>query len=365
MNINQTTVPRIVCFLGAGASVWAGVPTFSNFRKRAEEVYNILPDYSPEKETFQRVLKYWGNYYNNSNIEEYYAAIEMLEMIKTGIEDSDCITSDNIVNVICRTIQKSVKNPHKYKQDLYYILTLLLQEEDPYPIFITTNWDILLESVKDYYLEEECINYGGIFPYDNPSGQIETDEDYHILKLHGSLNWGFCKECGNIYYTNKTKCDTLTTSSEGLKCIKCQHKLEPAIIPPTLSKLAKAGVNTKYAPLLLVWRSAFEQLKLCEKIYFIGYSLPETDVETKTFISTALRENSNLKEVVIISDQKYGYSRVDFEERYHSIISKVKSNPRVKFHNEGFEDFCNKYALKYDSDRKERLKIDFRHNVIN
>jgi len=155
------------------------------------------------------------------------------------------------------------------------------------------------------------------------------------------LNWGFCKECGKIYYTDKTKCDILI-SSGGLRCIKCQNKLEPAIIPPTSSKLAKAGVNSKYAPLLPIWRSAFEHLKSCEKIYFIGYSLPETDVETKTFISNALRENSNLKEVVIISDQKYGYSRVDFEERYHSIISRVKSNPKVKFIDEGFEDFCQK-----------------------
>lgn len=345
MNTNHGTTPKGVCFLGAGASVWAGAPTFSNFHSRAKEVYNKLPDVSPEKEIFQRVLKHWEDDYNNSNIEEYYAAIEMLETLKYNnieIKDSDRITADNIVNVICTTIQKSVANP--YKPPYYYVhLDFILKDEIPDFIFITTNWDILLESTRDYYLRDGWINYGGILPYDIPSGQTKPNGQYHILKLHGSLNWGFCEECGKIYYTDGKKCDILTTSSEGLRCKICQNRLEPAIIPPTLSKLAKAGANSKYAPLLPVWRSAFEHLKSSEKIYFIGYSLPETDVETKTFISNALRENSNLKEVVIISDQKYGYSRVDFEERYHSIISRVISNPKVKFIDEGFEEFCQNH----------------------
>ncbi|VVB56028.1 Uncharacterised protein [uncultured archaeon] len=337
---NHATTPKGVCFLGAGASVWAGAPTFSNFRRRTEEVYNKLPDISPEKEIFKRVLKHWEDDYNTSNIEEYYAAIEMLETLKFNSikTDSDCITADNIVYVICTTIQKSIANYRK--QNFYNHLTVILEDEIPDFIFITTNWDILLESTMDF--RDGWVNYGGIPAYDNPSGQTEPNREYSILKLHGSLNWGFCKECGKIYYTDKTKCDILT-SYEGLRCGKCQTKLEPAIIPPTSSKLAKAGANSKYAPLLPIWRSAFEHLKLCEKIYFIGYSLPETDIETKIFISNALKENSNLKEVVIISDQKYGYSRVDFEERYHSIISRIISNPKVKFIDEGFEEFCQKH----------------------
>ncbi len=360
INTNQATSSKVVCFFGAGASVQAGAPTFSNFHRRAEEVYNKLPDISPEKEIFKRVLKHWEDDYNNSNIEEYYAAIEMHETLKYNnieIKDSDRITADKIVNVICHTIQKSVANPPKSK-DFYNFLTFIIEDEPLDFIFITTNWDILLESTRDFYLKDGWINYGGILAYDMPSGQTEPNGQYHILKLHGSLNWGFCKECGKIYYTDEKKCDILTTSSEGLRCRICQNRLEPAIIPPTLSKLAKAEANTKYAPLLPVWRSAFEHLKLCEKIYFIGYSLPETDVETKNFISTALRENSNLKEVVIISDQKSGYSRVYFEERYHSIISRAISNPKIKFIDEGFEDFCQNHRtiIKMQSYREEMFK---------
>lgn len=344
---NQSRSIESVFFLGAGASVWSGVPTFSNFHEKAEYVCkHKLFDDDPKKEIFQRVLKHWRSRYNNYNLEEYYAVIEMDERLKlnhTNIEDSDSITANDIVTVISNTIQKSLAIT---KSQIYYDkLIFILQMTIPDSIIITTNWDILLEDV--IYRKAGQINYEGIHGYDTLPNK---DGVYDILKLHGSLNWGFCKKCGEICYTDAPKCDILISSPEGLKCKICKEKLEPVIVPPTSSKLAQAETKTKYAQLVPIWNSAYKHLKLCEKIYFIGYSLPETDVETRKFISEALRGNSNLKEIIIISDQKYGRSRFDFEERYHSIISKVGSNPAVEFIYNGFERFCD---TKIDQFKKE------------
>jgi NAD-dependent SIR2 family protein deacetylase len=331
-------IPKVVCFLGAGASAWAGIPTFNDFQRKAEIVCNKLPEHSPEKKVFQCVLKDWGTRYKESNIEEYYATIEMHETLKFNNikkEDSDCITSAKIVTVICNTIQEST-NSKTSKTPYYFDLNWKLQDGSTDLVFITTNWDILFESTKRIYLRDGWINYGeDIFAYDTASNKTNPTEILKILKLHGSLNWGFCKECKKIYYTEKMW-DVLNTSSLELKCPDCKIKLEPVIVPPTISKLTKAN----YPQLKSIWSSAYENLRSCEKIYFIGYSFPETDVETKYFISDALKSNTNLKEVIIITDQKYGRYKVDFEERYLSIISKITSKPKFKFVDDGFESFC-------------------------
>ena len=48
----------------------------------------------------------------------------------------------------------------------------------------------------------------------------------------------------------------------------------------------------------------FDCLRSCEKIYFIGYSFPETDAQTKVLVSSALRKNDELKEIIVVSKEK-------------------------------------------------------------
>ena len=91
---------------------------------------------------------------------------------------------------------------------------------------------------------------------------------------------------------------------------------------------------------------------ICEKVYFIGYSFPETDVQMKIFVSNALRKNKNLKEVTIVSNPMYGRSRVDFEERYSPILLKTKNDPKIIFNYDGFERFSKEKLSEVDGRRK-------------
>lgn len=326
--------PNGVCFLGSGASAWAGVPTFNDFQTKAEEVCINLPEGSHEKGIFQRVLEHWKTHDNNPNLEEFYHDIELDERV---LHNESPITSEDIAAFISITIQKSAIKTRP--QSYYEKLIRILQDETLYYTIITTNWDILLESGREHYLRDGLINYGYVHAYSTLSNQ--TIPTYNILKLHGSLNWGFCEECKEAYYTDNKGCNIIS-SSEGLKCKKCNNKLKPLLVPPTISKLSEIK-KPNYAPaqLIKIWRDAYKYLSTCEKIYFIGYSLPETDVETKHFISRALKENPNLKEVTIVTYQEYTKSMIEFEERYKSIISKEKSHPKIEFFHNGFEDFCD------------------------
>lgn len=437
----QSDYPKEVFFLGAGASALAGVPTFANFREKADDICNKKLLNNESNKQFERVLKYWKKNFDEFNIEEFYEAVEMSETLDnpTDKEKQETVTTDEIENFINSTIQKSIKRDFLFSWDeipgnhngklidfllknvcdwantatiekidddrtikvsteKYYILLKLegqtylyiklvegtqtkygndnfivkmengtrniykrdVQVHDLYESFlaliepsviITTNWDTELEtSPKKITIENGGIRYEGVQPYDEIKSQ--THRQYRILKLHGSLNWGFCRKCGNIYYFDEKIHDGLA-SSKGLECKKCSGKLDRIIIPPKLSKLIKPEQNNSepndesnplkspYFQLRSIWSKASDYLKMCDKLYFIGYSFPETDVQMKTFISNALRENSNLNrlKIIIVSSPKHGNSRVNFEERYLSIFSRFISQSRIEFHYDGFEGY--------------------------
>lgn len=329
--------PKEVFFLGAGASVSGGAPTFANFRDKAKDIKSkMLEKKESDSENislFQNVLNQWDENFSDYNIEEYYSAVEMNEQLNG---DDESITTEEIVRFIALTIEKSINtsNTPSYK---------LLAEYGQLKAIITTNWDILLEYSIQEFIGRTSGNavctYGETIRSYQSMTQPQSSDGYvtHILKLHGSLNWSFCEKCGQIYYFNRKIYGQLVSNND----VKCKEhpdiRLTPFIIPPTLSKLENV-------PLRSIWSKASEYLRLCEKVYFIGYSFPETDVQMKIFILNALRRNENLKEVTIVSNSKYGQSRVDFEERYSPILSKTKNNPEVIFEYSGFEKFCEKLS---------------------
>jgi NAD-dependent SIR2 family protein deacetylase len=332
---NESDYLTDVFFLGAGASVSGGVPTFAHFRDKAKKVlYNMLQERESRGRItlFQNALNYWNDNFNDYNIEEYYSAIEMDEQLNPDYP----ITTKNIKDFIGLTIDILRKpiNTQFYKSLVEYKVAKAI---------ITTNWDTSLElSIAELddtlYDKSTYINYVAIQSY----YETKPKKSIPIAKLHGSLNWGFCSKCGKIYYFYKPMYDALL-SFDNVTCrIHKDIRLIPFIVPPTLSKLEKTKPNVKspYSQIRSIWSKTSKYLQSCEKIYFIGYSFPETDAQMKFFISNALRKNSNLKEIIIVSNQKHGYSKVDFEERYNSILSKAKSNPKLIFNYNGFEKFC-------------------------
>ncbi len=269
---NQSNSGKDVYFLGAGASVSAGVPTFSNFRDKSSKIFKeILAELaenepedsysqpfieSEDSKIFRHVLAYWSTHFNELNIEDFYTAIEMNETLMTNSDkvNSETISTDDIVKFIYFTIKKSIKNTIN-SDNLYESFHSHIEHSGA--IVITTNWDIVLESSNPYILEDGWINYESVqahsmsFNKEKPTKEYELLKEftqYHILKLHGSLNWGFCDNCGQIYYFNKKIYDELT--SYGIECnnIECREKhvkLKSVIVPPTLSKLVNPVQITK------------------------------------------------------------------------------------------------------------------------
>jgi len=316
-------------FLGSGASVCAGIPTFSTFKDKTEEIEKGMDD------TFKQTFKIWRSAkYKDYNIEEFYAAVEMDELCGNPVD----VTSQNIVELITATIEKSNTDRQKrlpYDYKTYKTLPYDYLANNHYPV-ITTNWDFILDSYGKR-LEQDSIDYCGIKKYNSPPELDPWDgmNSLKIFKLHGSLNWGACKE-GHIYYFDRKDISDLKAGTA--KCKTCEKQLKQFIVLPTFSKLDKKS-TIQHNLLSNIWREASSFLSSCESLYFIGYSSPRTDAQMKVFIMNSLQANKNLRKVIVVTEQrqKYGHNKVDFEENYISVLSKVKKEVEIVFNYDGFE----------------------------
>lgn len=103
----------------------------------------------------------------------------------------------------------------------------------------------------------------------------------HLLKLHGSLNW-------TLYKTNKVRLKPrpyVVRSNRGNPVFdKC------SILPPGWHK--RISVN----PYCQLWQEARLKIESCSALAIIGYSLPETDLLARAFFAEVSRLRAKRKE---------------------------------------------------------------------
>lgn len=159
---------------------------------------------------------------------------------------------------------------------------------------------------------------------DRKTAQNSTEQrnqsNIKLLKLHGSLNWLFCPQCGQLYTYEHSDARGNSVIINGManmiKCATdhCCHRLSRVIIPPTLMK------NYQSIPFIpTLWHQAREVLKQASEIIVIGYSFPATDFRSNWMFRKAMVDNNNLKKVIII-DSADGYQKETLLAKHKSIF---------------------------------------------
>ena len=157
------------------------------------------------------------------------------------------------------------------------------------PCVISTNYDLIIDTAM-MFLSESRLPEGGLPAY---HCSISTDfyrkEASHfgvLLKLHGSLNWLYCRTCHRLEIGASESRRYLKVLGrlvgpsleqsyrmDSGACPTCQSKLRPLLIAPTHLK------DYRNPHLAQVWYEAERVLRESNRVVFIGYSLPEDDVE--------------------------------------------------------------------------------------
>ena len=197
---------------------------------------------------------------------------------------------------------------------------------------VTTNWDTICEQIftDKGVAFELCLSDTSYYNVKKRSTKPQ------IAKIHGSINWFSCLNCGSIAVKSAGKEAPFLLSGKKQKCLRCNAKqtdgflFVPEIITPTMVKsFTKQLYNN-------IWQSAEYILKDATQIIFVGYSMPLADFEFRYMLTKYVSTNARIHVVLHESDEKKaGETREVPEDRYRCAFPKND----ISFFYNGFKTY--------------------------
>lgn len=193
-------------------------------------------------------------------------------------------------------------------------------------VVITFNYDSLIERCL-LELDKWSISDGYGFPVKlvqnscrNLSSVTLGKSPVKVLKLHGSVGWVRGEKSNSVFLSHAMFLQYFGSLSN-LRDKKepgppLEYLMPPAVIEPSFIK--RLNIPT----LLSIWEQAAVALRNADKVYIIGYSLPEADIAAQSLITTNLRTNTKCKNIVVVNPNKETLSR--YEELIGNSIKKVE-----------------------------------------
>jgi hypothetical protein len=290
-----------VLFLGAGATKSVGGPMTNEILPRI--VGNPAADAAPVADTAQRLprlqvfLQEQFHVLPGADKESYPGLPLLMSLLDTALErrqplhpawDTNAVSEMRmaielaIFDVLEDILRKVPTNNHYSLLDKFF-------PAPAEPCVISTNYDLIVDTAMMATSQQRLP--GGKLPnyhcaISNPFYKSDWPHFGTLLKLHGSLNWLHCKTCHRLEIgaseqrlflkvLGRLAGPTLEQAytADGSSCSTCQTKLRPFLIAPTHLK------DYRNPHLAQVWYEAERVLREANRVIFIGYSLPEDDVE--------------------------------------------------------------------------------------
>lgn len=304
-----------VYVIGAGFSRGVGIPGSKELISPNE--FNYLKEKLKDNSDFTKKIQNLQSYvqfrieneYCEENVESvlnHVATAKYLDMesMTENFNYSADVIFDDLLWYIARVIKERTLeiNPTSLVPYQTFLDSVYHNEET----IITFNYDILLETVLS------STGHGYRYGID----EKKSDNEKLILKLHGSLNWGKCENCGPV----NVHLNILTYEKDTkVSCPICKHDvISPLLVPPVIYK------DSYYNQLPLVrdsWSLANEELSNASNIVFIGFSMAEDAYAKELFkLSLNMNQQEDLKCLIInrtCDDELKGrYSSVLVNEEY-------------------------------------------------
>lgn len=311
-----------VFILGAGTSAFVGFPLASNLFSFIE---NYLHDAIESRgvEERDKIQKFKDHYQ-----EKYPWLFNDVELLLTII-DVACVNNDPLLfsdkyNVedlkILRSrftgaiIQSFREHTWKIKglsrnsfcaeyiEDVAGKLSKIVRDGD---VFITFNWDLMLEMVLWYLRKWNFVDGWGI-----PKNADDFFDEFHadnylreksrvkVYKLHGSINWAYDDLKQEIYFGELPEYFSKyygLFSERQHSFLRAQANRGAAIIEPSYMK------TYRNKQLLSIWNLAFDSIRKAKEIFIVGYSLPEADSATKMFFFNAFKLNRSCNDIIVVN----------------------------------------------------------------
>jgi NAD-dependent SIR2 family protein deacetylase len=293
------------------------------------------------------------------SLEDVFTAFDKAISLKTHTRNFTYHEEDDVRQAILRLFVYyfgKILNTHSYDTRDYLSFVEYVKGNADKSSIITTNWDTLTEGyfLKNGITYELCLN-NIYYKFDDNRKNIarrKNSSPIKLIKLHGSINWFRCLQCGDMSIIEKNPCgEYLLSANKKEVCISCGGKsrgeaalLQPEIITPTM---IKSFDNQLYKNL---WASAAVELRNAAKVIFVGYSMPTADFELKYFLQNNIPPSCEIDVVLYHNDNPKQLSKKQGhlfellpEKRYNDAFAKNSIN----FCYDGFGNYFSKCIAEH------------------
>jgi NAD-dependent SIR2 family protein deacetylase len=262
----------------------------------------------------EKIRSLWNKENITVSLEDVFTSFDKSFILREYLENYPYDKIDKISHLIVRLLtyyfEKRIKN-HKLTKKDYSLFINFINKCNSNISVITTNWDTLIE----LYFRKNNIQYDlslndCYYHFDVNSTNIQNINNKNIanyiklIKIHGSINWLKCLNCGTILIIEKIQNSMFLFNDNNEEvCPVCEYHasdneilLQPEIITPSMTK---SFDNQLYRNL---WRSARNELVNAEKIIFIGYSFPIADYEFRHLLQKNIPHTATIDVILYKND---------------------------------------------------------------
>jgi len=315
----------LVLFLGSGYSAELGLPTTNALREKLLECSGNDPEVRRrEKFISARVSDFWRRVFGwepgslTPSLEDHFTQVDLAA--NSGHHLGGSYSPKKLRAIRRWTIHRVFKLLEIQPTIHSPIEEFLRKIRQRFRVsVVTTNWDIAFERCLD--LRKTPFNYG-LHAID-VSGRRVATEGIPILKLHGSTNWGYCDCCQKVItlplgmgqivvnlrllldpddfrlFKKRSRIATELEQFQVNRCLACPGRMTTRVATFSYRKGLDAPVFQA------VWDEARPALAWANRWLFIGYSLPEADIEIRHLLKTtqlARKRPASLSIEVVLKD---------------------------------------------------------------
>ncbi len=237
---------------------------------------------------------------------------------------------------------------------------------------ISLNYDIIADNALPGVAEQEGRLALPDYRCDIATDTYQASDKFGtLLKLHGSLNWLYCPSChrldlgvadsglATVKVLNELYVEHFGLDrhyAEGSPCVECGTSLQPVLITPTHLK------DYRNSHVARVWYEAARTLRAAERAIFVGYSLPDDDVEVIYLLKRGLSE-LDPRRITVVEYVPAGDSARLAEHpvgrRYRAVFG-----DRIEWRTEGFAAWIDEAAsAKFEPARTTRRRRSSSRNA--
>ena len=309
---------------------------YSNFSKFVRLAALIYPELAWLPKEWEN--RGWKAFDLHGELLKKHYVDEMLERLqKQGNKKGAKLVKQLMFEHIAQTSFNS--QDISYNNTLYkrFVKEILKNKEPQTTSVISLNFDYMLQDKEfvnevyfDYLIDFDCIdpNRAQFYRYSNP---------IPLIKLHGSIDWGICENCGRLHLYFPCM-DRMFYKGKVCANKECGGIVSPFIVIPCAEYSEKMDH---------LWDVARDHLKKADKITVIGYSFPEYDRKVKDLFRESLDSNVHIE---VVDKCGYGQEKEETErirKKYGNLFPDVERSIEVTLDGFcGYLDVQGKHSLK-------------------